>query len=474
MIDKVYTPQLELLHRGKVRDSFRLNADQRLIIVTDRISAFDLKIKTLIAGKGEVLNRLAAFWFDKTRHIIANHVVSVPDPQAMVVHECTPIRVEMVVRGAICGTLWRAYKAGRRSFCGVELPQGLTANALLAEVIVTPTTKDDADREITPAEAVTLGLTDADTFAQMATIAKALFAEGTRIARDRGLILADTKYEFGMWRGQLVLMDEIHTPDSSRFFDADAYERDPLTVGSFDKEFVRKWMRANTSGGALPLHLPADVAAETTTRYQALFERLTGEKVPVDPRPPRQRLRENLVANQVICDGYVAIIMGSRIDLAFAEPIAKDLRRHGVAVDIRVLSAHKNGDRIGEAVVEYNNSLESGAVIAIAGESNGLGGALAANLNLPVINCPPFKDAADYLTNIHSSLRMPRNAPAMTVVSPSLAVQAALRALNIPRLRCIIDQEIASVRATLAHDDADVRHKARNAIDRASPTQAGK
>lgn len=460
-IDKVCTPQLALLHRGKVRDSFAISAAERLIIVTDRISAFDLKITTPVPRKGELLNRLSAWWFERTAHIVANHVVSVPDPQAMVVRECQPIRVEMVVRGAICGTMWRAYKAGRRQFCGATLPEGLGENGLLPQPIVTPTTKEDSDREVTPAEVVELGLASADLYAQMERTALALFAEGQQIAAAKGLILADTKYEFGLRDGSLMLMDEIHTPDSSRFFDAAAHAASPQTVGSFDKEFVRKWMRANAVDGKLPLQLPADVVTETAGRYLALYERLTGEQLPADPRPARQRLYENLAAAGVLKDGYVAIVMGSRADLPFAETIAKDVRHYGVACDVRVLSAHKNGDQVYAAAGEYNQSLEPGAVIAIAGESNGLGGALAASLNLPVINCPPFKDDTDYLVNIHSSLRMPSKVPAATVCKPALAAQAAVRSLNLPRVRSQIAKEIAAMRAALGNDDSEVRARHR-------------
>ncbi|MBM4342960.1 MAG: AIR carboxylase family protein, partial [Deltaproteobacteria bacterium] len=458
-IDQVYTPQLELLHRGKVRDSFRLDAQRRLIVVTDRISAFDLKIKTPVPGKGEILNRLAAFWFERTADVVANHVVSVPDGQAMVVRECAPIRVEMVVRGAICGTLWRAYKSGRRTFSGVHLPEGLTENARLPGPIVTPTTKEDSDREVTPAECVALGLVSEAVYAQMDRAARALFAFGAAFAQERGLLLADTKYEFGLCDGQLVLIDEIHTPDSSRFFDLADWQASPTTVGSYDKEFVRKWMRANAVDGRMPLDLPDDVVRETAARYAALYQRLTGAPVPADPRDPKRRLYDSLVGAGLLRDGYVAIIMGSRADLAHAETIAKDLRKSDVAVDLRVLSAHKNGDRAVAALVEYNNSLEPGAIVAIAGESNGLGGALAANTNLPVINCPPFKDDADYLVNIHSSLRMPRHVPAATVVKPALAAQAALRSLNLPRLRALVAREVAAVRDGLASDDGEVRAK---------------
>lgn len=461
MITNVCTPQLELLHRGKVRDSFKLDSERRLIVVTDRISAFDLKIKTPIARKGEILNQLTAFWFEQTKHIVPNHVLQVVDRQAMVVRECKPIRIEVIVRGAIAGSMWRAYQAGRRSFSGIALPEGMTENSLLAKPIVTPTTKEESDREITAEEAVQLGLADAQTYAKMQQVALDVFAFGSKLAAERGLILADTKYEFGLANGELILIDEIHTADSSRFWDATAHAQAPAQVPSFDKEFVRHWMRTHQIDGTLPLVLPDDVAAETSRRYAALYERLTGLTLGAGDPHPLQRLYRNLVQHQIIADGYVAIIMASRADMAWSESIAHAVQAYDVAVDLRVISAHKNGERIAEAMREYNGSLEPGAVVAVARDSNALGGALAANLNLPVINCPPFKDDADYLVNIHSSLRMPSRAPATTVVRPELAAQAAVRALNLRRVRDRISKDIEGLKATLAHDDAVVRHQGR-------------
>lgn len=462
MITTVYTPQLELLHRGKVRDSFRIDDQRRLIVVTDRISAFDLKIKTPIARKGEILNQLAAFWFDQTKHIVANHVLHIVDGQAMVVRECTPLKVEMVVRGAISGSMWRAYKAGARMISGVTVPDGLTENQLLQTPIVTPTTKEESDREITPADIVATGLVDAQTYAQMADIALQLFDFGRTVAATRGLILADTKYEFGLADGKLMLIDEIHTADSSRFWDAEAYVAAPAQVPSFDKEYVRQWMRAHQVDGALPLLLPDDVAAETSRRYALLYERLTGMQLPVADPDPLHRLYRNLVAHKLIADGYVAIVMGSRADLPWCESIAHTIKGYDVAVDLRILSAHKNGERMAEVVREYNGSLEPGAIVAVAGQSNGLGGALAANVNLPVINCPPFHDDTDYLVNVHSSLRMPSKVPAATVIKPELAAQAAVRSLNLRRLRDRMSKEIEGMKATLLHDDGEVRHHARH------------
>lgn len=463
MLTRVETPQLPLLHRGKVRDSFRVDDRRRLLVVTDRISAFDVKLKTPIARKGEVLNRLAAFWFERTKHIVDNHVLSLVDAQAMLVRETVPVKIEMVVRGHIAGTMWRAYRGGRRLFCGQTLPEGLTENAKLPVPIVTPTTKEDSDREIDREGLIKEGLATPELFDELSRISLALFAEGQKLADQKGLFLADTKYEFGLVDGQPILIDEIHTADSSRFWDQEAFARDPVGVASFDKEFVRKFLREQAKNGVIPTELPADVAIETSRRYVALYERLTGEKLPPAAPDAKDRLRSNLQAAGLIRDAYVAIIMGSRGDLEFAKKIGAVVESYGVAVDLRVLSAHKTGESVAAALPEYNGSIEPGAIVAVAGESNGLGGALAASTNLPVVSCPPLKDGADFLVNINSSLRMPSKVPAATVIGPELAALAALRALNLRRLRERFDAEIAQMKAKLDQDDREVRAAARGA-----------
>ena len=190
----VSTPQLQLLHRGKVRDSFRIDDRRRLIVVTDRISAFDLKIKTPIHGKGAVLNRLAAFWFAHTQDIVPNHLIETMGSHGSLVHEAAPLKVEVVVRGYMAGSMSRGYSQGLRRFSGVAVPEGLTENGPLPAPIVTPTTKEENDREITAADIVAEGLVDAETYAQLERVALALFARGTALLSERGLILADTKY----------------------------------------------------------------------------------------------------------------------------------------------------------------------------------------------------------------------------------------------------------------------------------------
>ncbi|MFH1807476.1 MAG: phosphoribosylaminoimidazolesuccinocarboxamide synthase [Pseudomonadota bacterium] len=460
-LSRVETPQLRTLHRGKVRDSFRVDERTRLIVVTDRLSAFDRVLDSPIPGKGEVLNQLSAWWFEQTRDLVGNHLVRTVGPSASLVREATPIKIEMVVRGYITGSMWRGYLQGERSFSGTQVPDGLTENQQLPVPIVTPTTKEKNDRPVTPAQIVAEGWASAAHYAAMQDIALALFERGRELLAQRGILLVDTKYEFGLVAGELVLIDEIHTPDSSRFWDAEAHARDPGGVDSLDKEFVRRWLldHPQVLQGERVV-LPNDVIAGTVQRYRDLYRRITGAALVDSDEPPAPRLLRALVREGLLQDGYVAVIMGSPVDRPHCDKIREVVERYAIFCDLRVMSAHKNGERVLEAADEYNGCIEPGAVIAVAGRSNGLGGALAANLNLPVINSPPFKDQLDMLTNINSSLMMPSRTPAASVVGAETAAIAALRSLNLPRLKRMFDDEITRTKAELLAADAEVRGRA--------------
>jgi phosphoribosylaminoimidazole-succinocarboxamide synthase len=451
------TPQLQTLHRGKVRDSLRVDAATRLLVVSDRLSAFDRVLDTPIPMKGEVLSRLSNWWFEQTADIVPNHVLRVVDPVATLVREVAPIRIEMVVRGYLTGSMERAYAEGARTFCGATVPDGLTPNARFPQPLVTPTTKEKNDRPISPAEIASEGWTSAERYAQMKEVSLRLFERGTRVLAEKGLILVDTKYEFGLLGDQLVLIDEIHTPDSSRMWDQAAYDRDPRKVEAHDKEYIRAWLRQHRKNGEYPTALPEEVVRETTRRYVEIFERITGQKLELSAEDPRARLARHLRAAGLIQDGFVAIVMGSRTDLEHAHKMKAVIESYGIFTDIRVASAHKNGEDLVPLLAEYNAAIEPGAIIAVAGLSNGLGGALAANSSLPVISCPPFQDGIDLLLNLNSSLMMPSQVPAMTVVKPKEAALAALRALNLPRLKDRFVAEIAAMKDGLRQDDREVR-----------------
>ncbi|MCI1186677.1 phosphoribosylaminoimidazolesuccinocarboxamide synthase [Hymenobacter sp. DH14] len=291
------SPQLPLLHRGKVRDSLRAPVGERLIIVTDRLSAFDSVLETAIPHKGAVLNGLANFWFAKTAHIILNHVIKLVDANAMLVKEAEPIRVEMVVRNYLTGSMLRGYQAGQRTFSGVAVPDGLTKHQQFAEPIVTPTTKEESDREITPENLVREGWVNQELYDQMTVKSLALFKAGSELLAEKGIILVDTKYEFGLLNGELILIDEMHTPDSSRFWSAEDYAQNPETAEQMDKEYIRQWLIAHKKDDQYPRALTPEVAQEASRRYLDIYERIVGEALPTtDSEDVRARLLANLSA----------------------------------------------------------------------------------------------------------------------------------------------------------------------------------
>ena len=291
-------------YEGKVRDNYT-RGDRRVIVVTDRISAFDRVLGT-VPFKGQVLNQLAAWWFDQTAAIVPNHLICVPDPNVLECVECTPILVEMVVRAYATGTtstsLWTHYERGVRDFCGYSLPDGLKKHERLPAPILTPTTKapkGEHDVSGSRHDILATGKVTAHDFDEAAALAMKLFAAGQSICDKRGLILVDTKYEFGRTHdGNLVVIDEIHTPDSSRFWKADSYaERfhsgvDPEPL---DKDFVRRfYLTLGYSGDGEPPPLPDAVRVGAAERYIAAYEQITGGPFVPDLGPPLERIAKNL------------------------------------------------------------------------------------------------------------------------------------------------------------------------------------
>jgi phosphoribosylaminoimidazole-succinocarboxamide synthase len=298
---------------GKVRDCFiDRTRGERIIIVTDRLSAFDAVVGT-IPFKGQVLNQLAQFWFDKTSAIAPNHMLAVPDPNVMIARECEPLPVELVMRAYLTGvtstSIWKAYEAGARTFCGHALPDGMRKNQPLPHPILTPSTKaakGDHDVSVSRDELLAMGRITPALFDRAAELAAALFAAGQRHAAERGLILADTKYEIGLDRSrpegdQLVVIDEIHTPDSSRYWYAGDYDA-RLARGeeprSLDKEYVRRWLAgdARWSGDGPPPVMPDEIRVEAARRYIASYEIVTGQAFEPDPRDPIARIAAALGA----------------------------------------------------------------------------------------------------------------------------------------------------------------------------------
>jgi len=291
---------------GKVREWYRLPGGRRLIVTTDRLSAFD-RVVARVPGKGQVLNRLSAFWFERTRDIVPNHLVAAPDPCASVVVEARAFPIEVIVRGRITGVtstaLWRRYELGERNIYGYDFPDGLRKNDALPRPIVTPTTKGGPtghDERLTPAEVVSGGWLDEDTWERTMAAALALFERGRELARGAGLELVDTKYEFGRSpQGDIMLIDEVHTPDSSRFWKLDTIEErtgrgeEPEVM---DKEFVRLAFAALGYRGDGPIPaLPESVWTEAGALYRRVFEALTGERFVLAEGEPAPRIMAALL-----------------------------------------------------------------------------------------------------------------------------------------------------------------------------------
>jgi phosphoribosylaminoimidazole-succinocarboxamide synthase len=273
-------------YKGKVRDVYTISNQLMAMVVTDRISAFDVVLPEAIPFKGQVLNQIAAKFLDATKDIVPNWVLAVPDEMVTIGRICEPFKVEMVIRGYLAGHAWREYSAGKRTVCGVSLPEGLKENDKLPEPIITPTTKAAVghDEDISKADILAQGIVSAEDYKQLEHYTHALFQRGTEIAAASGLILVDTKYEFGKVGNQIYLIDEIHTPDSSRYFYADGYQdrQDSGTAQKqLSKEFVRKWLIENgfqgKEGQVVPEMTP-EIISSISERYIELYEQITGDK----------------------------------------------------------------------------------------------------------------------------------------------------------------------------------------------------
>lgn len=291
------------LYKGKVRDVYNIDDDLLVMIATDRISAFDVVLPEGIPYKGEVLNQIAAKFLDQTQDIVPNWKLASPDPMVTIGHRCEPYPIEMIIRGYLTGSSWRAYKKGERKLCGVPLPEGLREHDRFPEPIVTPTTKAETghDENISKEEIIIQGLVPADEYEILEKYTIELFKRGSEIAENRGLILVDTKYEFGKKDGNIYLIDEIHTPDSSRYFYKEGYE-ERFAKGEaqkqLSKEFVREWlMEQGFQGGEgeqMP-DMPQSFVNQVSDRYIELYEKITGETFErTDVSNVKERVENNI------------------------------------------------------------------------------------------------------------------------------------------------------------------------------------
>ncbi len=295
-------PDQTAVYHGKVRDVYTLKNQLLVMVASDRISAFDHILPKGIPFKGQVLNQVATYFLNATKDIVPNWLVATPDPCVAVGYACEPIRVEMVIRGYLAGHAAREYKAGKRMLCGVALPEGMKENDKFPEPIITPATKAEEghDEDISREDILSKGIVPLAIYEKMEAYTRALFQRGTEMAAERGLILVDTKYEFGLLNGEVVLIDEIHTPDSSRYFYAEGYEerqQNGAPQKQLSKEFVRQWLIENgfqgLEGQVMPV-MPDDFVEVVTERYIELYERITGKSF---ERASTENISERIMRN---------------------------------------------------------------------------------------------------------------------------------------------------------------------------------
>lgn len=300
-----FPKQINVYH-GKVRDVYDINDDILVMVATDRISAFDVILPKGIPFKGQVLNQIAAKFLDATAHAVPNWKLATPDPMVTVGYKCEGFKVEMIIRGYLTGSAWREYAAGCREICGVKLPDGMKENEKFPEPIITPTTKAEEghDENISKEEIIKRNIVSEEDYAQMEQYTRTLFEIGTKMAQEKGLILVDTKYEFGKREGKVILIDEIHTPDSSRYFYADTYQ-ELFEAGKpqrqLSKEFVRQWLIENGFMGKAGQQVPemTDAFCESVSeRYIELYERITGEKF---VKAPEENISQRIKTNVLDC-----------------------------------------------------------------------------------------------------------------------------------------------------------------------------
>lgn len=479
-IQRLGTPE-----RGKVRDSYGIETKQgplRVLVTTDRQSAYDRMIAT-VPGKGQVLNLLSAWWFDQTADIIPNHKIAVLHPNVLIARGAVatlPVEVVMrkyMARSATSTSIFSHYANGEREIYGIKFPDGLQANQELPEVVLTPTTKAEGgkhDQELTDMEA--REIVDKELgegiWEQTKNAAAALFERGRTIAVDKGLILVDTKYEFGLDRdGKLMLIDEIHTPDSSRYWLADTYlnkfDRGE-TPDTFDKEILRRWLAVKgfRGEGIVPV-IDEEILNQMARAYSGLYEMITVGTLPRATNNPGEVGRavmrylidnkDQLVQPEIVPPKQLAVIlMGSKADNALAQKIEEILAKLGVPSKMRVGSAHKTPEHVLEMTRNYFESGSDVVFIAVAGRSNALGGFIDANSPFPVINCPPPGEPY----TIFSSLEMPSGVGAATVLYPEAAalLTAKILARTDDALARRIDDYQEANRQTIYLDDDKLRN----------------
>lgn len=422
-------------YRGKVRSVADIGYNLLLMTASNRVSAFDRHLTT-VPDKGNMLNEMSAWWFKKTSHIIPNHYLF-SSGEHMVVQKCKPIMLEVVVRAYMTGSsstsIWTKYKNGERNMYGLSFRDGYRKNQKLDNVIVTPTTKGEVDIPITRDEIIQQGILSTNETDYVFNKALELFEFGSLVAAQRGLLLVDTKYEFGYLNGEIILMDEIHTCDSSRYWKLSSYQtlfEQGNEPEKYDKDCIRDYVKANYSNEEIAnnssFDIPDDIVSRVNSVYREYYRLLTKFDTSVSLHTP---ISHNSRAEFV--DTYlstyhreiVVILAGSTSDREHVEKIKKNLNDYNIYSKEYYKSAHKNTLDVMNILTKYDkqvypNHSRKIVFVTVAGRSNALSGVVASNVKYPVIACPPFKDKMDMFTNINSSLQCPSKVPVLTVLEP--------------------------------------------------------
>ena len=446
-----------LIYTGKVRKIYKLGDHHLLMRATDRVSSFDKHIGT-INGKGELLNKMSAFWFNKTKHIIDNHLISTEKNMALV-HKCTPFTIEVVVRGYITGntqtSLWTHYNSGERVYCGIQFPDGLKKHQKLETPVITPTTKGNVDIPISKDNIITERYMTEDECNYVFDKAMELFNYGQALADKAGLILVDTKYEFGKnMNGDIMLIDELHTCDSSRYWLKSTYDgrfNAGLEPQKLDKDCVRDWVGITVGNPYIdPIpDIPDDIIERAYNCYKQFYDMISS----VEEKVTLQTLSESSLSSTdsiqslgfTRLDFLVVILSGSSKDDNHVNEIKNALSDKKIAYISYISSAHKNTREVLDIIKTYDNpdisdkdtnssteqTYKKIIWVTVAGRSNALSGVVAANSKYPVIACPPFTDKTDMMINIHSTLQCPNEVPVMTILEPGNVAIAIERILNL-------------------------------------------
>lgn len=430
-LKSTFLPELGKRTQGKVRDIYE-DENTLTFITSDRISVFDRVLNEPIPQKGRILNDISLFWFDKTKDIIPNHMIQSVDPNVMVVRKCKPLMVEVIVRNYLTGSLWRTYEKGERSKCGISLPEGLKEHDQLPHPIITPSTKsaDGHDEDISKEELINKGIVTKEQWNQIEETSLKLFQRGQQILKEKGIILVDTKYEFGTdENGNVTLIDEVHTPDSSRFWFTKDFDRNELNFP--DKEFAREYCRNHGFiGEGIAPTIPDEIISKIQEGYKNIYETITGKALePINSSVPK-RVLESLRESKLIKGYFILLITSDEADQPHTNKITSKLEERGIPYASYIGPPYTTPEKFMPLIDKYNQSLEPVVCITVERENNALSGLLAANLRWPVITCPPSKDTSNYLENKQTWAQVPSSAPVLTVIDPDNAALAAEKILK--------------------------------------------